>query len=197
MSGGPILNSEGKIVGIVTTTTGYVSHGPCFPRVRAVLRFVLPPYRRRPILVGPLVPVQLPPGQFVQGPAPPAPIVQLPPPAVGDAQPSPVGPPAVDSMLTEQVAQQAARIDALERQLAAVQTTPGPPGKDGAPGPPGPAGPPGAGPSVEQVAAALAKMPITFRKVDAKGTPVGETKVYLGGTVDFRRTDTPVRVVQD
>jgi len=208
MSGGPILNQQGKIVGIVTTTTGYVSHGPCFPRARAVLRFVLPPYRRPPIRVGPLVLVQPPAGQFVQGPrrpgsdeipmtidggqgpgcapgrpCPSPPFDQPPPPAADGGQSVPLPPPAVDPALIDQLARQAARIDALEKQLALVQATAGPPGapgKDGAAGPAGPTGPPG-------MPAALDSLPpIRIQTLNPDGTVHQDAQARLGDLIRLK-----------
>ncbi len=40
-SGGPILNGRGQLVGIISGCDGRYTTGPCFPRIRAILRAVL------------------------------------------------------------------------------------------------------------------------------------------------------------
>jgi len=45
MSGGPILDAHGRIVGLITGTDGPRCVGPCLPRIRKLIKFLLPPYR--------------------------------------------------------------------------------------------------------------------------------------------------------
>lgn len=40
-SGGPIFNGRGQLVGIISGCDGRYTTGPCFPRIRAILRCVL------------------------------------------------------------------------------------------------------------------------------------------------------------
>jgi len=53
MSGGPIYDTRQGVVGLVTVTDGRTCAGPCLPRVRDLLRFLLPPYPNRPGLLVP------------------------------------------------------------------------------------------------------------------------------------------------
>lgn len=117
MSGGPILNEQERIVGIIARSDGHSCVvGPCLPRVRAVLRFLLPPYRR--VAVRPLVPV---------------------------VPPKPAVPDEIDQLRTE-IQDLKTRLDTISQQLINLADKPGVPGSLGPPGPQGPpgvAGPPG------------------------------------------------------
>jgi hypothetical protein len=122
MSGGPILNERREIVGLITGGDSDVCVGPCLPRVRAALRFLLPPYR--PIMV-----------------VPPQPLVPVTPP-----QPVPAEPEGITQLQSE-VQELKAQIAILTQQIAELTNTPGPPGPRGPrglPGPKGPRGPAGA-----------------------------------------------------
>ncbi len=57
-SGGPILNKHGNIVGMITRTNydGTVI-GPCFPRLCAIIKAILPPYPNRPGVIIPKRPI--------------------------------------------------------------------------------------------------------------------------------------------
>lgn len=72
-SGGPLLY-RGRVVGVISTTSGTYSYGPCLPRLRRILRAVLPPYPNRPAVIVPrpvvVVPVQPPSPPPIVTPAP-------------------------------------------------------------------------------------------------------------------------------
>ncbi len=108
-SGGPILNARGRLVAVISCGDRITpSAGTCFPRIRAIMRGVLPPYPRRPGWIvpkirRPLVPVAPPPRPVV---APVAPEPQA------EAEPVNISPP--------QIAALEARVAALEAQLAGV-----------------------------------------------------------------------------
>lgn len=73
-SGGPVLY-RGRVVGLVSTTSGYASYGPCLPRLRMILRAVLPPYPNRPGVIVPKPVVVVPVSPSVL----PAPVTTDPP----------------------------------------------------------------------------------------------------------------------
>lgn len=123
-SGGPFLY-RGRVVGLVSATSGYVSYGPCLPRLRRILRFVLPPYPNRP---GVIVPKPI-----VLGPPRPAPQPTLVPP-----KPSP----SVTTAVIDYDKLAAAILRQID--LADLRGPEGPAGPQGLPGEVGPQGKPGA-----------------------------------------------------
>ena len=147
--------------------------GPCLPRVRRVLRFLLPPYPSRPAVVIAAQPVA----------------------AAPDAQPPLT--PMPDPISQPDIAALRDRIAAIEERLGGMTASPGPPGPAGPVGPPGKdgkAGPAGAAGrdgkdgvapkiDVNQIAAAIVKVlpPIYLRAQDPDtGKLSDEIAVHLG-----------------
>lgn len=172
MSGGPILNNRGQVVGLITGTSGRTCIGPCLPRVRAVLRFLLPPYGRTP---APLVPVQL---------APKTPRVN--PPAAPGPSPIIAGPTPSEEIakLQEAHAVLSAEVAALNARVAILEKT-GP--VAGPPGPPGPAGP---SVDVSKLAAAVASAvtlpPLRIQTLKVDGSVHQEVAARLGDLVKLK-----------
>ena len=120
-SGGPMIGTHGRIVGVISRTDGRITYGTCLPRLRRILRAVLPPYPNRPGIV-------LPKPRQV---APMEPKQQTPPVA-----------PACTALLAR-VAELEKQVKALQEQVAASVAEKGPPGEQGPIGKDGPRGPPG------------------------------------------------------
>lgn len=59
-SGGPMVNARGRLVGVISRTRPGHTVGCCFPRLRAIVRGVLPPYPNRPGVIIPKPMVVLP-----------------------------------------------------------------------------------------------------------------------------------------
>ncbi len=142
-SGGPIMNRRGQVCGILKGNRGNARSGacgPCLPRVRKVLKFLLPPYPRRP-------------GAIASKPRR-APAKPKRPRAVVEQLERVVFPPKPQQQQTAQVDATTritidARLDRIEKLIAALAKQPsqpgpagpqGPPGDDGKAGPIGPAG---------------------------------------------------------
>jgi hypothetical protein len=183
-SGGPIINSRGRLVGIIRGSDGRCCSGPCLPRLRGMVRWLVPGQAGPPQSPGPLTP-----GARAQGPPPASP---LPPPA-----PTPPGTDPAIKRLEARVATLEARVTMLE----AVSRTPGPPGKDGRDGTDGLPGPPAVvdyerlaadiakriapdQPDYDRITAEVAKRlpPITVQTLKA-GKVLAEEKVPLGGVL--------------
>lgn len=60
-SGGPIINKDGMLIGIITGTDYRMTCGPCLPRIRMFLRGVMGVRRERPLVLipGPQIPVPI------------------------------------------------------------------------------------------------------------------------------------------
>ena len=130
-SGGPMIGVRGGVVGIISSTAvnGRSTVGPCLPRLRRILRAVLPPYPRRPGII-------LPKPRVVVMPDKPPPVV-LPVPPVAPA----------NTALLERIAALEIQVKALQKQCAACvarEGPEGPMGRDGPRGLPGLAGKDGA-----------------------------------------------------
>jgi hypothetical protein len=204
-SGGPILNSRGQVVATIHggAGAGYTS-GPCLPRVRALLRFILPPYPNRP---GIIIPKPITPTVIVTGEAAPAPCK----PAGGTVS---TPQPSVDIAALE------ARVAILEAKVAVLENRPVPPGPTGPPGPagqdgregkPGPVGPAGKDGElqpipIEQLAAAVQEKlpPIHVNVIRQKNVKCDDGQVrpvwiddvkkpfvLVGGQRDFRQAAYP------
>ncbi len=176
-SGGPILNSRGQVVGIITgNRKGAI--GPCLPRVRKVLKFLLPPYPNRP-------------GVIVPKPRPRrAPVKPKRPRAAASEQlvkvvfsPKP---------LQHDISALLARIDKLETQIAALQLRPGIPGLRGPTGPAGKVGTAGRDgkdaslqpiPLDDLAAEVLGRLPPIYMQVIRNGKVVKLKAIPLGGTL--------------
>lgn len=117
-SGGPMLNAQGQLVGIISRTNGGCTVGCAFPRLRSILRCVLPPYPRRPAVIVP------------------RPIVVVPTPALPPTQPD-LTPSVTTAVLDYDKLADAivARLD-----LEALRGPTGPAGEPGTPGRQGPVG---------------------------------------------------------
>lgn len=164
-SGGPILNGRGEMVGLITGGGNEgATTGPCLLRVRAVLKFLLPPYGARPVVAG-----------VARKPA--------------EQQPQP---PAVNnSALEERVAKLEAQLAALA--ITPAQPGPpgpagpqGPPGKDGKTGASGRDGKDGELQSIplDQIAAEVRKkLPPIYVGAIRDGKVVKGLAVPLGGTL--------------
>jgi hypothetical protein len=61
LSGGCVVGPQNVIVGVITGTDGRMCVGPCLPRLRAALRAILPPYRRRLVAIPQNIPQNTPP----------------------------------------------------------------------------------------------------------------------------------------
>lgn len=129
MSGGPILNARGYVVGLITGGGPRYGTGPAFPRLRLVGRLLFGPRHRVPL--NPSTPRPSTPRPSTPRPVPPAVPPAIPPAAKPlDLLPDPLT--AIER-----------RLEAIEARLLAVAATPGPqgpPGKDGTDGEPGPPG---------------------------------------------------------
>jgi hypothetical protein len=122
-SGGPIVNSRGRLVGIIKGSDGRCCNGPCLPRLRVIVRWLLPG-----------------PKAAAQHPAPPATSPPVPPPPAPAASPAAPAAPAPTNS-EPAIRQLEARIATLEARLETASKAPGPPGKDGRDGKIGPPGP--------------------------------------------------------
>ena len=177
-SGGPIVNTSGQLVGVISGTGQGRSVGCCFPRIRAILRGVLP----QPIVAMPVRPTPGPPPR----------------------QPQP--PVSVSTSILDY--DQLAKAILAQIDVATLRGPAGPAGPQGQTGPPGPqgqAGPPGAAGSLgsspridwSRVAAleesinrleAAVEKPLYVRKVN---TATGEEtiqEVHLGEGLTFTMT---------
>ncbi len=123
-SGGPMIGPRGRIVGVISGSherKGGITVGCCLPRLRRILRTLLPPYPNRPGIVLPK-PRQVTPMEPKQ---------QTPPVA-----------PACTALLAR-VAELEKLVKALQEQVAACVAEKGPSGEQGPIGKDGPRGPPG------------------------------------------------------
>ena len=120
-SGGPFLGPRGRIVGVIGASHRGITVGCGFPRLRRILRTLLPPYPNRPGIVLPK-PRQVTPMEPKQ---------QTPPVA-----------PAMTALLAR-VAELEKQVRALQEQVEAGVAEKGPPGEQGPIGKDGPRGPPG------------------------------------------------------
>jgi len=127
-SGGPMIGVRGGVVGVISATTGRSTYGCCLPRLRRILRAVLPPYPNRPGIILPK------PRQVVVMPekpqAPPAATV-LPPVAPANAA------------ILKRLADLEREVQTLREQVEVCTGRQGPAGPAGPAGPRGPPGPPG------------------------------------------------------
>ena len=120
--------------------------------------------------------------------APPRPNRTTPEPA-SPAQPLPK---LVDVPARESQAEVLARLDALQKELAALKLAKGEPGERGPAGPPGVPGSPGKDASPDLAALQsmaeqyLASRPLTVQVVDVDGQVVDETQVTLGGKLKLK-----------
>ncbi len=130
-SGGAIINARGRLVGVISggkNERGLSCVGTCFPRIRAILRGVLPPYPNRPGIVipkrRPVVPIGPPPTQ-----ARPPPTAALPTPAVPTLPVPPTRPQANNfdcESLEREVADLKAKVTCLEKRIAQIKLQPVP-----------------------------------------------------------------------
>ncbi len=189
-SGGPILNSRGQVAGIITgNRKGAI--GPCLPRVRKVLKFLLPPYPNRPGVIVPKSRPRL------------APVKPKRPRAAASEQLVPVVfPPAEATAQIDATTRITidARLDRIEKLIAALAKQPSQPGPQGPPGNDGKAGPIGPVekdaplkpiPLDDIVAEVLSRLPPIQFKLIRDGKVIEEEDVYLGGTLLLRLV--PVR----
>ena len=190
-SGGPIVDSHGRLIGTIHggTGPGYTS-GPCLQLVRGLLKFLLPPYRRNPVIVQ----------------------QQLASINVHSATPDPCTPAngsnvtSEDSSGSNNVASDdvAARLDRIESILETLQKQPVVPGPVGPPGPAGPQGPTGpAGPAGKDADPApvdlanlavevVKRLPPIHVEVIRDGRVTQSEDVFLGGTLPLRLVPVPV-----
>ena len=169
MSGGPIVGTNGHVIGVITGYGDGRSVGPCLPRLRAVIRKLLPQRRRtRPVLV-------------VNPPAIPLPTAPLPDIPGFDPLPTAPCPDIIEfeTRITEKLLEIEARIDALHLKA-------GPPGKDGVAGPPGPRGPAGSDSIPIDLQAWADANPISVELYDTNGEQIDQTTVSLGGTLKLQ-----------
>ena len=196
-SGSPVWNARGRVVGVISAipTTSNPDHSIayCFPRVRAAVRALLPPYRRGRANVALQIPIPTQTtnlagnvGQAADACAPAGPT---------NGQQQTIEVDATTSITID------ARLDRIEKMIATLQTLPrpagpaGPPGKDGKAGPPGPQGPPGQSAAVDVDAlaeAVIARLPPIHVQVIRDGKIIEEADVYLGGTLPLRLVPVPV-----
>lgn len=108
-SGGPMLGPRGRIVGVISGTDKRTTVGCGFPRLRRILRAVLPPYPNRPGIVLPK-PRQVVPMEPKQPPTG-----------------TPVAPAC--AALLARVAELESQVKALQEQVAACAAEKGPPGE--------------------------------------------------------------------
>lgn len=168
-SGGPVLNAEGQLVGVISSTNARATVGCCLPRLRAILRCVLPPYPRRP---GVIIPK-------------PVVVVPLPTPT-----PAPTPGPIDYDRLAEIVLAKLAS-DPRFRGPA------GPIGPPGEPGPQGPTGGAGPTPAIDYEALAkalIAKLPpvrVEWERLDGtilkQEKPLGEPLRFKSVEIDARK----------
>lgn len=134
-SGGPMIGVRGRVVGIISATDGRSTYGCCLPRLRRILRAVLPPYPNRP---GILLPKPRQVEVMPETPRTP-PVAPVLPPV---APVLPAVAPANTAML-KRLADLEREVRTLREQVAACAGLEGPVGPSGPAGPRGPPGPPG------------------------------------------------------
>jgi hypothetical protein len=196
-SGGPILDETGYLVGVISGEDGRTTCGAFFPRIRAFLRCVLPPYPNRPGVIFPKPVVVLPVRPTVPSPLPaPEPSPTLPTP-----EPSPVLAPTID--YEKLAALVYAKIQADAERFRGPVGAIGLQGLRGQAGPQGEAGPQGdtggAGPTPaininDITQAVIAKLPpqrVRWETLDGKvlyqSKPLGEPLTFKSVEIDARK----------
>ena len=157
-SGGPMLNSRGKLVGVISSTNGRETYGCCLPRLRQMLRVLLAGHCPQPGIADPRTPPKSMPEK-----------------------------PSEASALTGLCARLDRLEQTLElfaRQLEKLQAVPGP---QGPPGPQGLSGSTPRI-DYDLLAKRLIERlePITVRAVRPDGGIIREVRVPLGGTLDLK-----------
>ena len=191
-SGGPIWNARGQLVGVIARTDGRVTLGPCLPRVRAALRFFLPPYPKR-VVAAPIPPAPKQPGVSPSAPGCCPPGQTCPPTKpIWDVQP-----PVVDKPVVPIAPEAPSAIDELKAEIAALRAkvdsmtlVQGPPGPTG---PKGDTGPASIAPTAAELTAKLPP-PISIGSLAPDGTVWQEAVPVKYGDKVYIRAFPPPKV---
>ena len=166
-SGGPIVNRQGQLVGIISGEAQGVTCGPVCTRLKQLFGALLPPYRTRVAVLKPKQPAATRPVD--EGPPlPDKPMVPMKMATAAAKRP-------IDAALAKPLQ---ARIAKLEQQLAELKPVPGPRGPQGMMGPIGPQGMMG---PVDP----KRLPPITVQTI-SNGKVIETREVFLGGLLSLK-----------